>query len=81
MGWLVWTQLRPLAGQRSIRLLLALSSVTLVATMLLAVTYALGEVAQLPHLSLTWLVATHGAANAVGFALCGVLAFRRLAPA
>lgn len=81
VGWLVWTQLRTHAKQRPTQLLLAVSSVTLVATMLLAVSYAFGEAADLPHLSLTWMVATHGAANAVGFALCGLLAFRRLAPA
>jgi hypothetical protein len=32
-----------------------------------------------PHLSATWMVATHGVANALGFALCSVLAWRRVA--
>lgn len=81
VGWLVWTQLRTSAEHRGTQLLLAVSSVTLVATMALAVNYALGEAADIPHLSLTWVVSTHGVANAFGFALCGMLAFRRLAPA
>jgi uncharacterized protein (UPF0548 family) len=33
----------------------------------------------LPHLSLAWTAATHGVGNATGFALCGILAWRRLA--
>ncbi len=80
VGGLTWAQLRARAEDRWTKLLLAISSATLVATMLLAVAYALGSAADFPHLSLTWRVATHGAANAVGFALCGFLAFRRLAP-
>ena len=46
--------------------------------MILALTWALGQVAGTPHLPLEWMVATHGVANALGFALCGLLAFRRL---
>jgi len=81
VGWLTWRQVRARSGRRSTQVLLTVSSVTLVATMVLALSYGLGEAAELPHLSLTWMVATHGAANAVGFALCGLLAFRRLKPA
>jgi hypothetical protein len=49
---------------------------TLVVTMALALTWALGEATGLPHPTLTWMAATHGLANAVGFALCSVLAWR-----
>lgn len=58
--------------------LLAVSAVVLVATMLLALSWALGEATGLPHPSLTWMAATHGLGNALGFALCSLLARRRL---
>ena len=50
---------------------------TLVATMLLALDWSLGRAAHLPH-PLAWMAATHGIANALGFALCTVVARRRL---
>ena len=46
--------------------------------MLLALSWALGEATGLPHPTLTWMAATHGLGNALGFALCSVLAWRRL---
>ncbi|MFE0701655.1 YndJ family protein [Streptomyces sp. NPDC058872] len=58
--------------------LLAVSALVLVVTMLLALSWALGEATGLPHLSLTWTAATHGLGNALGFAVCGLLARRRL---
>ncbi|MDT9693014.1 YndJ family protein [Streptomyces sp. P9(2023)] len=73
-----WRDLRPGGPDRVTRALLAVSAVVLVATMLLALSWALGEATGLPHPSLTWMAATHGLGNAVGFALCSLLALRRL---
>lgn len=76
-GWCLWRQ----AGQARdavTRALLTVAAVVLVATMLLALSWALGHVAGTPYLPLRWMVATHGVANAAGFALCALLAWRRL---
>lgn len=59
-------------------MLLTVSSAVLVVTMLLALSWALGHVVGTPYLPLEWMVATHGLANAVGFALCGLLAWQRV---
>ncbi|TDD27167.1 hypothetical protein E1218_11245 [Kribbella turkmenica] len=77
VGWNLWRRSR--ATDRTTGVLLTTSAATLVVTMLLALSWALGHVAPTPYLPLEWMVATHGLANAVGFALCGVLAWRRLA--
>ncbi|EXG80370.1 YndJ family protein [Cryptosporangium arvum] len=71
-------RLRASVSDRSARVLLGVSSVVLVLTMLLALDWALGEAFGVPKLSLTWMAATHGVLNAVGFGLCAVLAFSRL---
>ncbi|MER7395104.1 YndJ family protein [Streptomyces sp. NPDC000151] len=80
--WLValvtWRDLRTAAPDRTTRALLAVSAAILVATMLLALSWALGEASGLPHPTLTWMAATHGVGNALGFALCALLAWRRL---
>ncbi|WP_370416113.1 YndJ family protein [Streptomyces fradiae] len=76
-----WRELRADAPDRVTRSLLATSAAVLVATMLLALSWALGEATGVPHPSLTWMAATHGLGNALGFALCSLLAWRRLAPA
>ncbi|MEU7487834.1 YndJ family protein [Streptomyces sp. NPDC042319] len=64
-------------ADRTTRTLLAVSAATLAATMLLALSWALGEASGLPHPTLTWMAATHGVGNALGFALCALLAARR----
>lgn len=69
---------RELATDPLTRGLLAVSALVLVVTMLLALSWALGEATGLPHLSLTWTAATHGLGNALGFAVCALLARHRL---
>ncbi|CAM5316139.1 YndJ family protein [Streptomyces avidinii] len=76
---LTWQEIRPATGDRTTRILLATSAVVLVATMLLALWWAVGEATGIPHPTLTWMAATHGLGNALGFALCALLAWRRLA--
>jgi hypothetical protein len=78
VAWLTWRQVRPRAADRVVRALLGTGAVTLVASMALAVSWALGEAAGVPHLSLGWMAATHGLANGVLFGACAVLAWRRL---
>ncbi|MGW1656470.1 YndJ family protein [Streptomyces atratus] len=75
---LTWRSIRGGQRDRITRLLLATSSAVLVVTMVLALSWALGEATGLPHPTLTWMAATHGLGNALGFALCSVLAWRRL---
>ena len=65
------------APDRVTRVLFGVSSVVLVVTMLLALDWALGEAFGVPKLNLTWMAATHGVLNAVGFGLCAVLAWGR----
>lgn len=80
--WLValvtWRDVRTTAPDRTTRALLGVSAAVLVATMLLALSWALGEATGIPHPTLAWMAATHGLGNALGFALCALLAWRRL---
>ncbi|WP_406737350.1 YndJ family protein [Streptomyces sp. NBC_00853] len=76
---LTWREVRPAGADRTTRTLLATSAAVLVATMLLALWWAVGEATGITHPTLTWMAATHGLGNALGFALCSVLAWRRLA--
>ncbi|MFD8981018.1 YndJ family protein [Streptomyces sp. NPDC059564] len=73
-----WRDLRSAAPDRTTRVLLATSAAVLVATMLLALWWATGEATGIVHPTLTWMAATHGLGNALGFALCSLLAWRRL---
>ncbi|MEU9802558.1 YndJ family protein [Streptomyces sp. NPDC051000] len=75
---LTWREIRPRAGGRVTGALLSTSAAVLVATMLLALWWALGEATGIPHPTLTWMAATHGLGNALGFALCSMLAWHRL---
>ncbi|SCF59519.1 YndJ family protein [Streptomyces sp. Ncost-T10-10d] len=75
---LTWRSIRGRQRDRIARLLLATSSAVLVVTMVLALSWALGEATGLPHPTATWMAATHGLGNALGFALCSVLAWSRL---
>jgi hypothetical protein len=79
VGWDLWRRSRH--TDRVTATLLTVSVSVLVVTMVLALSWALGQVARTPYLPLEWMVATHGLANAVGFALCGLLAWRRLGTA
>lgn len=77
---LAWRTLRsvvPAASGRA-RLLLAASSLAVVAPMLLAVHWAAGTVLGFPTLSIPVMALTHGLVNALGFAACGVAGWRLL---
>ncbi|MDF5755305.1 YndJ family protein [Spongiactinospora sp. TRM90649] len=79
VAWLTLTWLRREArADRATRALLFVSAAVLAATMLLALSWAFGEATGLPHPPIPWMIATHGLANAAGFALCGIAAWWRL---
>ena len=79
VGWTLWTRGRERTGDPRTRLLLGVSAVTLVLTMLLALDWAVGHVVDaVPHLPLAWMAWTHGLANAIGFALCALVAWTRM---
>ncbi|MFC8452629.1 YndJ family protein [Kitasatospora sp. NPDC057223] len=77
-GLITWRDLRTRAVERTTATLLGASAAVLAVTMLLALWWALGEASGLPHPTLTWMAATHGLGNALGFALCSLLAWHRL---
>jgi hypothetical protein len=78
VAWLTWQRIRPMAADRLTAALFGVSAVVLVATMALALDWALGEAFGVAHLPLRWMAATHGLGNAAGFAICGLLAWRRV---
>ncbi|MFJ9624805.1 YndJ family protein [Streptomyces sp. NPDC101181] len=78
VGLLTWRLGRAEDRDRTTRILLLGSAAVLVATMVLAMSWALGEATGLPRPSLTWMAATHGVGNALGFALCSLLAWHRI---
>ncbi|UNO43153.1 YndJ family protein [Streptomyces sp. MST-110588] len=78
VGLLTWRDVRGTVPDRTTRALLGVSAAVLVATMLLALSWALGEATGLPHPTLGWMAATHGLGNALGFALCALLAWGRI---
>ncbi|WP_250291950.1 YndJ family protein [Streptomyces atroolivaceus] len=75
---LTWRTVRVAGQDRVTCVLLGVSAGVLAVTMVLALSWALGEATGLPHPTLTWMAATHGLGNALGFALCALLARRRL---
>ncbi|MEV6303370.1 YndJ family protein [Actinoplanes sp. NPDC051861] len=77
VGWLTWRHARGGRYDRLTAVLLGISAVVLAASMVLALSWALGEATGLPHPSLGWMAATHGVANALGFAVCGIVGWRR----
>jgi hypothetical protein len=74
----LWFGVRPTVRDRLTRTLLAVTALVPLPSMALALSWAFGEATGSPHPSLTWMLATHGVANAVGVALCGLLAQRLL---
>lgn len=78
-GWVVWREVRPTSTMPATRMLFAVCAATPVVTMVLALGWAAGAVwPDIPHLSVELMAATHGVLNALGFGLCGVVAWRRL---
>ncbi|WP_328471830.1 YndJ family protein [Actinoplanes sp. NBC_00393] len=77
VGWLTWRHARSGRLDRLTAALLGTSGLVLAASMVLAVSWALGEATGIPHPSLAWMAATHGVANALGFAVCGIVGWRR----
>jgi uncharacterized protein (UPF0548 family) len=67
------------ARPRGERVLLAISGLAIWAPMVLAIAWAAGQHWNIPVLSIPAMARTHGAANATGFVLCGLLAHRRAA--
>ncbi|MFF3063203.1 YndJ family transporter [Oerskovia sp. NPDC057915] len=63
-------------ARRGARALLVAGSGAVAASMLLAVWWAVGEATGVPHPSIGQMAATHGVANALGFALCTMLGLR-----
>lgn len=78
VGWLTWRHARSGRLDRLTATLLGISAIVLAASMVLAVSWALGEATGIPHPSLAWMAATHGVANALGFAVCGIVGWRRV---
>ncbi len=75
VGVLVLTRVRSQVTRTWPRRGLVASVALLPVTMLLALSWAVGRATGLPHLSIDWMVLTHGVGNAVGFGVCGVLAW------
>lgn len=63
----------PTMRGRLAQALLIVSAASLVVTMLLAATYAMGSFVGMPLIGIPRMVQLHGWLNAVGFALCGLL--------
>ena len=75
-SWLTWRHVAAQVGHRGARVLLIISAVAVLAPMVLAVQWATGSVFGTPALSIPAMARTHGMANAFGYSLCGVVAWR-----
>jgi hypothetical protein len=80
VGWLTLAEVRRGGHDRLTGALLTVSALVLAASMVLALSWALGEASGLPRLPLDWMIATHGLLNAFGFGLCAIAAWLRLRP-
>lgn len=74
----ILTTIVPVIDGLLTRILLIVSSASLVATMGLACEYALGEYVVRAFIDIPLMAKTHGVINTLGFALCGMLACCRL---
>jgi hypothetical protein len=75
LSWVVLRHIAPIIGGAG-RVLLTVSALAVVVPMLLAVQWALGSVVGTPALAIPAMARWHGAVNAIGFALTGVLGWR-----
>lgn len=64
--------------QRGAQLLLILSSISVIVTMAFACLYAIGRFAGMMTISIPLMAQIHGTSNALGFTLCGLLAWSLL---
>ena len=78
LSWLTLRHVVPDVTDRLARVLLVVSALAVLVPMLLALQWAVGWNYGTPALSIPAMARTHGVVNAVGFALCGVLGWRRL---
>ena len=69
----------PKISDRLARMLLAISALSLVVTMLFAASYAVGQFAGVTLVGIPRMVQVHGWLNALGFVLCGLLAWTLVA--
>lgn len=79
-AYLTWQDIRQGAAGAVAKRLLAISALVPAGTMVLALSWAVGRAIDVPHPSLPFMIVTHGLANATGFTLCALLAWRRLHP-
>jgi hypothetical protein len=61
---------------RNARVLLAISSVSVLAPMVLAIFWATSQYVDVPALSIDAMARVHGTMNAIGFVVCGLLGWR-----
>lgn len=78
LSWLTLRHVVPGVDDTPARWLLVVSAAAVLVPMVLAVQWAIGWNFGTPALSIPMMARTHGVANAFGFALCGVMGWRRL---